>query len=101
MLQVGCGSVGLTRVCPSRTAAPNSNTENLRRIPFVIIFTSLLLFRPHHALTGFGNRSNTFEIETLDTCSAVGFRCVEVAFGIGIQVVHSEELTWLPAAVTK
>ena len=56
---------------------------------------------PGHTLLRLGDRAEALEDEALHARAGIGFRRVEVALRIGVQVVHAEELPRLPAAVTE
>src|SRR6059058_1850139 len=61
----------------------------------------LFLRWPHHALIHLCDRAETFIHELLHTLAAIGFCCVDVAFGICRDAVHAVEFTGLAAAVAE
>lgn len=63
--------------------------------------TASIRLRPGHALLGFRHRRNTFIKEALNARAGVGLGGVKVALRIGIQVMDTEELAWLPSSITE
>src|SRR5262245_45587332 len=98
MLQVGCGSVGLILVCAISTIAAHAAQASPKRMRFIIVS---LLPRPRNALHGFRYRPDTFEEKSLNTSASIRFGGIEVSARVRIQVMNTEELPRLSAAVTE
>src|SRR6188768_1332206 len=101
MLHVGCGSVGLILACATMPTTQHATPASPRRICFMMNGLSLSILGPGHTLLRLGDRAETLEDEALHARAGIGFRRVEIALRIGVQVVNAKKLPRLPAAVTK
>src|SRR5436309_15756214 len=64
-------------------------------------FPPILFFRPNRSLILFRDGTQTFVQEPLHALASIGFRCIDVALGIGCDAVHGIELAGLASSVAE